>query len=159
MAKPIVITLKNPAARDGRDARDASRSRSPVRTGGVMDLAALEGHVTQFQEELNELQGRLEAKCQEVRQFLEQHGHSLDDEAGLANLVPILIKMLEEELSFQAGRGWKSAFKALSATLEDLAKRHGVPLEKKQPLDLLKALLRRQPEEKSEDESYSYSDD
>ena len=36
----------------------------------------------------------------------------------------------------------RSAFGALSATLEDLAKRHGVPLEKKQPLDLLKALLR-----------------
>lgn len=35
----------------------------------------------------------------------------------------------------------RSAFGALSATLEDLAKRHGVPLEKKQPLDLLKALL------------------
>jgi hypothetical protein len=52
MAKPIVITLKNTArdASDGRDGRDgrASRSRSP--RPGVMDLAALEGHVTKFQE-------------------------------------------------------------------------------------------------------------
>ena len=49
MAKPIVITLKNPArdASNGRDGR-ASRSRSP--RGGVLDLAALEGHVTKFQE-------------------------------------------------------------------------------------------------------------
>ena len=49
MAKPIVITLKNTArdASDGRDGR-ASRSRSP--RPGVMDLAALEGHVTKFQE-------------------------------------------------------------------------------------------------------------
>ena len=49
MAKPGVITLKNTArdASDGRDGR-ASRSRSP--RPGVMDLAALEGHVTKFQD-------------------------------------------------------------------------------------------------------------
>ncbi len=33
----------------------------------------------------------------------------------------------------------KRAFAALSTSLQDVAKRRGVPLEKKQPLDLLKA--------------------
>ena len=42
MAKPIVITLKQP-----KTGREASRSRSPP---PVMDLPALEGHVMKFQE-------------------------------------------------------------------------------------------------------------
>ena len=157
MAKPIVITLKQP-----KTGREASRSRSPP---PVMDLPALEGHVMKFQEGLNawieketeklrklqehgqELQGLLASKREEVAEFLAKH-RSVEEDMSLAKLVPILIDMLEED---------KRAFAALSTSLQDVAKRRGVPLEKKQPLDLLKALLR--PEEaKSDDESYSYSD-
>ncbi|CAK9096650.1 unnamed protein product [Durusdinium trenchii] len=161
MAKPIVITLKRRASRSRsrEDAEEAEEAEDEV-----MDRAALQGHLDTFQEELNtwlasesvklgklhqsgqELQATLAAKRTEVMEFLAKHGRPAEEEAELTALVVSLKKMLDED---------KKAWAALSASLQDLAKRKGVPADKK-PLELLKALLRH--DSKSDDESYSYSD-
>eukprot|EP00913_Durusdinium_trenchii_P006505 g6113.t1 len=69
----------------------------------------------------HEAEATLAAKRTEVMEFLAKHGRPAEEEAELTALVD------------------KKAWAALSASLQDLAKRKGVPADKK-PLELLKDL-------------------